>query len=88
MQGQTNACLYENGTSSLISKTQIWITISAIYILQLSVRPVRHAEVFQAVTDSPYSDREIEILQTLEAKVLVHNNVVTAACETCAELDW
>lgn len=44
--------------------------------------------LFQAVNDSPYSDREIEILQTLEAKVLVHNNAVTAACETCAELDW
>ena len=39
------AYLYENGTSNLISKTQTWTTISAIYVLQLSVRLIRHAEV-------------------------------------------
>lgn len=33
------------------------------------------------------SDREIEIIQTLLVKILVHKDAISEACDVCAELD-
>ncbi len=65
---------------------QIWTRTLGTFIRQLSVSNLKQSNVNPHETSLP-EDREIEIVQVLLGKVLVHEKAINHACDVCAELD-
>ncbi len=65
---------------------QIWTRTLGTFIRRLSVSDLKQFSVSPRETSLP-EDREIEIVQALLGKVLVHEKAINHACDVCAELD-